>query len=140
MHFSNPNNLKKRGYPHLLTIRWNSLYNSVKYIQKDKNSIYGNSSESITKIEEGMSWEILENILEIMNNFIVFIEQDHTNLADLMSGFILTYHEFSNIESKLAQLLAKAFFDNLLTKEGLEYINKASFDEKKFLLIFQLKN
>lgn len=80
-------NVKKRGYPHLLTIRWNSLYNSVKYIQKDKNSIYRNSSnseiqESITKIEEGVSWEILENILEIINNFIVFIEQDHTNLAD----------------------------------------------------------
>lgn len=158
LHFSNPTNLKKRGYPHLLTIRWNSLYNSVKYIQKDKNSIYRNSSnseiqESITKIEEGVSWEILENILEIMNNFIVFIEQDHTNLADLMSGFILTYHELSNIESKLAQLLAKAFFDRfskndnlnlaafayLLTKEGLEYINKASFDEKEVFINFSIE-
>lgn len=66
-----------------------------------------------------MSCEILENILEIMNNCILFIEQNHINLADLMSGFILTYHDLSNIESNIAQILAKAYFDRFSKNDNL---------------------
>lgn len=152
---ANPHNLKKAGFPHIQTIRWNSLYHCVKYILDHKNLI-NFQDEKVQKyfeiIESNVTWKNLLNILETANNFITLIEEDQANLADMMNAFIYTYRQLSGNHSKESECLAQCFLDRfwndctlqlpafafLLTKDGLIYISKAPEDEKKVFIEYAI--
>lgn len=151
----NPHNLKKSGFPHIQTIRWNSLYHCVEYILKNdelKNSQNPKIQKYFNEIESKITWKNLENILKILNNFITIIEEDQTNLADLMNEFIFSYRQLSNGNSIESKFMAQCFYNRfwndchlylpafayLLTKEGLLYIKESPENEKQMFIDFAI--
>ena len=71
----------RKGFaPELITERWSSLFKCVHFIRinfklyEDLNDTQIN--EALNKIQESISWENLERILEIMWNLIETVEKD----------------------------------------------------------------
>lgn len=150
-------NSKKNGEPHLKTIRWDSLYKCVKYITENKKPFFENSdnieiNQCFDEIEKKITWDILKKILETMWHFIQFIERDHTNLADLMKGYLITYHELKRINTEESLFLAEKFhqrfsdtcpidipsFCLLMTKDGLIYLKNNSIELEEKIKILDL--
>ena len=84
--------------------------------------------------------------------FIKFIERDHANLADLMKGFLITYHKLKRIDTVESLFLAEKFhqrfsdtcpidipsFCLLITKDGLIYLKNNSIDSEEKCKIIDL--
>ena len=139
------------------TIRWDSLYKCVKYITENKKPFFENSdnieiNQCFDEIEKKITWDILKKILETMWHFIQFIERDHTNLADLMKGYLITYHELKRINTEESLFLAEKFhqrfsdtcpidipsFCLLMTKDGLIYLKNNSIELEEKIKILDL--
>ncbi|KAK8835911.1 hypothetical protein M9Y10_040289 [Tritrichomonas musculus] len=143
----------RKGFaPALITERWSSLFKCVHFIRinfglyKDLDDTQIN--EALNKIQESISWENLERILEIMWNFIETVEKDYSCIADIVPAYLIATSQLQEIDAKASQRvlfhLKNRFYSTLslnlplvaflLTKPGLIFYRKYHKSENRILM------
>lgn len=143
----------RKGFaPALITERWSSLFKCVHFIRinfglyEDLDDTQIN--EALNKIQESISWENLERILEIMWNFIETVEKDYSCIADIVPAYLIATSQLQEIDAKASQRvlfhLKNRFYSTLslnlplvaflLTKPGLIFYRKYHKSENRILM------
>ena len=132
-----PDEICSHNTPYLMTIRWKSMYECVKFIYNNINffekSPISKVQESLQNIQKKIGWDNLFSMLQIMWDFICAVEKDLASIADILPPFLKATSQLESMNTgpsiALVKHLKRRFKETcplnlptlafLLTQEGL---------------------